>query len=263
MAEAVPSTDGVYFVPAFTGLGAPYWDPEARGAILGLTRGTTRAHLVRATLEAMAYQTQEVLECMQRESGIPLRELRVDGGAAENSFLMQFQSDVSRVPVDRPTLVESTGLGAAYLAGVEAGIWDPAQVRTLRETDRRFVPSMDEERRDALLAGWRKAVQRVLTQGGGAAPAGAAAPAPKPESRPRARRKPAVKAAARPIRKGPAKTAAGKRSRLRRTGARARSRDALRSSSARATARKTKKKTLPPRGHGTGGAAKRAGRKGR
>ncbi|MBI4863852.1 MAG: glycerol kinase GlpK, partial [Candidatus Riflebacteria bacterium] len=137
VAASVPSTEGVFFVPAFTGLGAPHWDPEARGAIVGLTRGTTRAHLVRATLEAMAFQTHDVLECMGRESGIALKELKVDGGASANNFLMQFQADLSGVPVDRPLNVESTALGAAFLAGVGAEIWSPEELLKIRCTERR------------------------------------------------------------------------------------------------------------------------------
>jgi len=164
IACSVTGTDGVYFVPAFTGLGAPHWDSGARAALFGMTRGTTRAHIVRAALEAMAYQAHDVLACMEKESGIPVKELKVDGGAVVNNFLMQFQSDVSQVPVDRPVLAESTALGVAYLAGVVANMWSPADLARIRATDRRFTPLMDASTRQALLAGWHAAVARVLSE---------------------------------------------------------------------------------------------------
>lgn len=208
IAERVATTDGVYFVPAFTGLGAPYWDPDARGAMVGLTRGTTRSHIVRATLESMAYQTQEVLGCMEADSGIPIRELRVDGGAAANGLLMQFQSDVSQVSVDRPTLVESTGLGAGYLAGVEAGIWDPEQVRTLRQTDRKFTPSMERGQRDALMEGWKAAVKRVLVKDMSAAGGGTKR---KPAAKKAAAKKAVAKAAKKVVAKAAKKAAPAKK----------------------------------------------------
>jgi glycerol kinase len=165
LAESVPDTHGVYLVPAFTGLGAPYWDAGARGAIVGLTRGAGRAHLVRATLESLAYQSRDVIDAMNEESGVPLRELRVDGGACANDFLMQFQADLLGVPVDRPALVETTAAGAAFLAGLGVGLWkDSASLAARRRRDRLFTPSMPPERREALYAGWKDAVARVRTR---------------------------------------------------------------------------------------------------
>jgi glycerol kinase len=165
IAESVPDTQGVYVVPAFTGLGAPYWDPAARGAILGITRGAGRAHLVRATLESLAYQSRDVIDAMNEESGVPLRELRVDGGASSNDFLMQFQADILGVPVDRPALVETTAAGAAYLAGLGVGLWKDAEsLARRRRRDRLFTPAMPPERREALYAGWKAAVERVRSR---------------------------------------------------------------------------------------------------
>jgi glycerol kinase len=164
IASSVPDTAGVHLVPAFAGLGAPWWDAGARGAILGLTRGAGRAHVVRAALESLAYQTRDVVDVMNEESGVRLVELRVDGGASANDFLMQFQSDVLGVPVDRPALVETTAAGAAFLAGLGVGFWkDPQTLRRTRVRDRLFTPSMGVEERDALYAGWRAAVARVRT----------------------------------------------------------------------------------------------------
>jgi len=165
IAESVPDTAGVYVVPAFTGLGAPYWDAGARGAVVGLTRGAGRAQLVRATLESLAYQSRDVIDVMNAESGVPLRELRVDGGACANDFLMQFQADILGVPVDRPALVETTAAGAAFLAGLGSGFWkDAAALVARRRRDRLFTPSMSPERREALYAGWTAAVERVRTR---------------------------------------------------------------------------------------------------
>jgi glycerol kinase len=162
LAESVEDTGGVYLVPAFVGLGAPYWDMYARGAVLGITRGTGRAHLVRATLEAIAYQTRDVLEAMAAEAGVPIRSLRVDGGAAANDFLCQFQADVLSVEVLRPVVTETTALGAAYLAGLGAGLWKcPADVAGRGRIERAFRPTMDEARRSALYRGWRRAVERA------------------------------------------------------------------------------------------------------
>jgi glycerol kinase len=162
IARSVPDTRGVVVVPAFAGLGAPYWDMNARGAVLGLTRGAGRAHLVRATLESLAYQSRDVVDVMNRDSGIPIQELRVDGGAAANDFLMQFQADILGVPVERPALVETTAAGAAYLAGLGAEVWkDPEQLRKLRSVERTFRPSMDPARRESLYDTWRSAVARV------------------------------------------------------------------------------------------------------
>ncbi len=163
LANSVPDTGGVYLVPAFTGLGAPYWDPYARGALVGITRGTTRAHIVRAALEAIAYQTCDVMRAMEQDAGVPLRALRVDGGAAVNNLLMQFQSDVLGVPVERPAVTETTALGAAYLAGLAAGVWQSQdEIRAQWHLDRRFEPAMEADRREQLLAGWRRAVERSL-----------------------------------------------------------------------------------------------------
>lgn len=163
LARSVDSTLGVYLVPAFVGLGAPYWDPDARGAILGLTRGVTRAHLVRAALEALAYQTRDVVETMASEAGAPIRVLRVDGGAAANDFLMQFQADVLGTTVDRPKVVETTALGAAMLAGLGVGLWTQAELERVRAVDRVFKPKMPEATRAALYEGWKCAVARVRT----------------------------------------------------------------------------------------------------
>ena len=163
IARSVDTTRGVYVVPAFSGLGAPYWDSDARGTITGLTRGAGRAHLVRAVLESIAYQSLDLIELMNRASGRPLAELRVDGGASANDFLMQFQADLLGVPVDRPAQIETTALGAAFLAGLAVGVWDdPAELADARHRERRFEPSMDAERRDALVAGWKRAVERAL-----------------------------------------------------------------------------------------------------
>ena len=160
LAESVDDTGGVYLVPAFVGLGAPYWDMYARGTIVGITRGTARAHMVRAALEAIASQSRDVLETMAAEAGVSLRSLRVDGGAAANDFLCQFQADLLDVPVLRPSVTETTGLGAAYLAGVGAGLWKPAELAGRWRLDRQFTPAMDEGRRNALYGGWRRAVER-------------------------------------------------------------------------------------------------------
>lgn len=161
LAESLTSNDGVYFVPAFVGLGAPYWDAEARGLLIGLTRGTTRAHLARAALEAMAYQTRDVLEAMQTDAGVPLAQLRVDGGATANNWLCQFQADALGVPVHRPVVQETTALGAAYLAGLAVGYWrDLDDLRQNWALDREFTPVLSADRRDRLYGDWRDAVQR-------------------------------------------------------------------------------------------------------
>jgi len=162
-ATKVDSTDGVYVVPAFTGLGAPYWDMYARGAIVGLTRGTNRNHLIRATLESLAYQTRDVLEAMEADSGLELKELRVDGGAAANDFLMQFQADILGSGVERPIVTETTALGAAYLAGLAVGYWeDKDEILAKRRVDRTFEPKMEEKKKEKLYAGWKKAVKRAM-----------------------------------------------------------------------------------------------------
>ncbi|WP_299072590.1 glycerol kinase GlpK [Accumulibacter sp.] len=163
LAASVPDSGGVYLVPAHTGLGAPYWDPYARGALLGMTRGTTRAHIARATLEAIAFQSAEVLKAMELDAGERLRELRVDGGGAANDLLLQFQADLLGVPVVRPRVTETTALGAAYLAGLAVGFWqDEAELASLWRAERRFEPAMSDAQRTALLGGWRRAVQRCL-----------------------------------------------------------------------------------------------------
>jgi len=162
-ATKVEDSLGVYVVPAFVGLGAPYWDMYARGAIMGLTRGTTRNHIIRATLESIAYQTRDVLELMRNECGIDLCELRVDGGACANNFLMQFQADILGVPVERPEIIETTALGAAYLAGLAVGFWkDQSMVAERRQVNRKFIPSMNEDKRKELYDNWKKAVKRAM-----------------------------------------------------------------------------------------------------
>jgi glycerol kinase len=158
-AMSVPDTNGVYFVPAFTGLGTPYWNPHARGMITGLSRGTERAHLIRAALEAIAYQSAEVLSVMEEESGISLQQLKVDGGAVQNNFLMQFQADIIGTEVLRPKVQETTALGAAFLAGLAVGLWkDKEELKSICAQDGHFVPEMGEEERQAKFAGWKKAV---------------------------------------------------------------------------------------------------------
>jgi glycerol kinase len=162
MARSIEENDDVYFVPALTGLGAPHWDPYARGAILGITRGTTRAHLVRAALESMAYQTRDVVLAMQRESGIPLKELRADGGAAANGFLMQFQADLLGVPVEVPSIAETTALGAAYLAGLATGFWSGREELAAHwQRARRYEPRMAAAQRDRLYSRWQEALSRA------------------------------------------------------------------------------------------------------
>jgi len=160
LAKEVPSSDGVYVVPAFVGLGTPYWDSEVRGAVFGLTRGTSKAHFVRATLESLAYQTRDVLEAMERDAGLKLQTLRVDGGAVRNELLMQFQSDMLSVPVERPVVDESTALGAAYLAGLAVGFWrDRDEIERQWAMEARYTPQMDAETRKRLYAGWQAAVR--------------------------------------------------------------------------------------------------------
>ena len=163
VAQEVVDTNGCYVVPAFTGLGAPYWDQYARGAIVGLTRGCNRAHIVRATLDSLTYQTYDVLNAMRADSGIALASLKVDGGASANNYLMQTQADIIGAPVLRPTCVESTAMGAAYLAGLAVGFWrDQAEIRKIWAVDRTFEPQLDARSRDARLHGWHRAVQRAF-----------------------------------------------------------------------------------------------------
>jgi glycerol kinase len=161
LAESLHSNDGVYFVPALTGLGSPHWDPHARGTIVGLTRGTGRAHLARATLEAIAYQTRDAVHAMQQATGLPLGELRADGGASANRWLMQFQADVLGAPVVLGGSTETTALGAAYLAGVGVGMWTVSDVRDWRREGARYEPRMSEDERAGLLAGWADALTRA------------------------------------------------------------------------------------------------------
>ncbi len=159
-AKRVDSTEGVYMVPAFVGLGTPYWDSDVRGAFFGLTRGTTKEHFIRATLESLAYQTKDVLDAMENDSGIPLKSLRVDGGAVKNDFLMQFQSDLLRVPVERPEVNETTALGAAYLAGLAVGFWKSQEdIAAHWKLEKNFDVQMEEETSKELLTGWHKAVK--------------------------------------------------------------------------------------------------------
>lgn len=160
-AMKAPDSGGVYVVPAFAGLGAPYWDMYARGAILGMTLGTSKAQIIRATLESLAYQTKDVLDAMEQDSGLKLSALRVDGGASANNLLMQFQADMLHVPVERPAVVETTAFGAACLAGLAAGYWEKAALARNWRCERRFDPAMDEGTRKRLYAGWQKAVSRA------------------------------------------------------------------------------------------------------
>ncbi len=162
LATSVPDTGGVYLVPAFAGLGAPHWDPYARGAIVGMTRGTTAAHIARAALEAIAYQARDVIQAMEGDAGRPLAELRVDGGASRNDHLMQFQADVLGVSVVRPAITETTALGAAYLAGLAVGVWsDVDEVAAQWREERRFEPSMSEDERSLRLHSWLRALERA------------------------------------------------------------------------------------------------------
>ncbi|MBM0867760.1 glycerol kinase GlpK [Staphylococcus auricularis] len=159
-AKRVDSTEGVYFVPAFVGLGTPYWDTDARGSIFGLTRGTSKEHFIRATLESLCYQTRDVLEAMEKDSGIKVNNLRVDGGAVKNNFIMQFQSDLLNVGVERPEINETTALGAAYLAGLAVDFWDNKDdIEDRWQLDKEFLPEMEEDQREKLYKGWKKAVE--------------------------------------------------------------------------------------------------------
>jgi glycerol kinase len=162
LAAGVDDTGGVYLVPAFVGLGAPWWDPRARGALLGMTRGTGLPQIARATIEAIAYQVRDVVEAMNADAGQPMGALRVDGGAAANDTLLQFQADILDLPVERPVVAETTALGAAWLAGLATGFWrDSTEIAADRAVDRRFEPSMEPARRDRLLRGWKRAVERA------------------------------------------------------------------------------------------------------
>jgi len=162
-ANKVEDSNGVYLVPAFTGLGAPYWDMDARGVIVGLTRGANKNHIIRAALESIAYQTRDVLEVMEEDSGIKLKELRVDGGAAANNFLMQFQSDILGVPIKRPNIIETTALGAAYLAGLAVGFWScREEIWEKWNVNQSFEPQMEIEKREHIYRGWKEAVKKAI-----------------------------------------------------------------------------------------------------
>jgi glycerol kinase len=161
LAGSVPNSGGVYLVPAFVGLGAPYWDPYARGAILGITRGTTAAHVARAALDAIAFQTRDLVAAMQRDAGVALKDLKVDGGAAVNNALLQFQADILGTPVHRPVTFETTALGAAYLAGLAVGYWkNQDDLKRNWALDREFKPQMPRDQSDKLYRRWQKAVER-------------------------------------------------------------------------------------------------------
>lgn len=160
IAQEVADNGGVYFVPAFTGLGAPHWDMYSRGTLVGLTRGANRAHIVRAALESIAYQSADVIEAMESDAGIKTVALRVDGGASANSFLMQFQADLVNADVIRPEVIETTAMGAAMLAGRAVGLWTDGDLRNLQSVDREFIPAMDERHRALLLRHWHRAVER-------------------------------------------------------------------------------------------------------
>ncbi len=162
ISESVPDTNGCYVVPAFTGLGAPYWDQYARGTIVGITRGVKREHIIRATVESLAYQSNDVINAMTADSSIPLNVLKVDGGASANNFLMQFQADITGSPVKRPKNVESTASGAAYLAGLSSGFWTLDELKSFHGKSTVFEPKMKKERRESLLSGWKKAVMQSL-----------------------------------------------------------------------------------------------------
>ena len=162
MAEAVRDSHDVVVVPAFAGLGAPYWDMYARGAIFGLTRDSNENHFAKATLDSLAYQTRDILEAMQKDSGADLRSLKVDGGAVANNYLMQFQSNILGVPVLRPEVTESTAQGAAYMAGIGAGIWELEDLKEVQKIEREFTPEMVKNDRDELYGNWNKAVKRTM-----------------------------------------------------------------------------------------------------
>jgi glycerol kinase len=164
LAKNIADTGGVYFVPAFSGLGAPYWDMYAKGMITGITRGTGIEEITRAALESIAYQTRDVLEAMVKDSGIEIKCLKVDGGAANNDFLMQFQSDILSVPVEKPENIESTVLGVAYLAGLCTGFWSMEEILKFNESNKSYQPSLHAEKREKLYEGWKQAVNRTKTK---------------------------------------------------------------------------------------------------
>ncbi|MEM2698912.1 MAG: FGGY-family carbohydrate kinase, partial [Ignisphaera sp.] len=163
LAESTPDTGGIYFVPAFVGLGAPYWDQYARGLIIGITRGTERRHIARATLEAIAYLTRDVVEAMKADVGEEIKVLKADGGASKSDFLLQFQADILGIKVVRPAIPETTSLGIAYLTGIAAGVWRSLdEIRGIWRIDREFVPGMDPATRERLYSGWKAAVKRAI-----------------------------------------------------------------------------------------------------
>jgi glycerol kinase len=167
LARSLDSNDGVYFVPALTGLGSPHWDPYARGTIVGLTRGSTKAHLARAALEAMAYQTVDAVRAMEQASGVKLEELRADGGATANAWMLQFQADLLGIPVVVPEISETTALGAAYLAGVATNTWTEADVREMWTEAARYEPAMADDQREELMDGWQRAIASTRNNSGG------------------------------------------------------------------------------------------------
>ena len=165
IAMSVEDTNGVYIVPAFTGMGAPYWDMYAKGIMTGLTRGAKKAHIVRAALESIAYQTKDLLDAITEDSNAPLKELMVDGGACENDFIMQFQANMLNCPVNKPNCIESTALGAAFLAGLATGVWkDKAELKKVRTTKKIFISEITDEKREELYSGWKKSVDMCLTK---------------------------------------------------------------------------------------------------
>lgn len=162
-AEKVLDTAGVYVVPAFTGMGAPYWEPDARGIIVGLSRGSNKNHLIRATLESLAYQSKDVIDAMLGDSSVSLKDIKVDGGVSANNFLMQFLADITATCVERPINTETTSTGAAFLAGLAVGYWtDRQEIMHLREIDKKFKPHIDDKKRKSLYQGWQKAVKAAL-----------------------------------------------------------------------------------------------------
>jgi len=162
IAKSIKSSEGVYFVPAFSGLGAPYWNMDARGAIVGMTQGTTYKHIVRATLESLAFQSMEVVKAMEQDTNIKLEKLYVDGGATANNFLMQFQADILKTPVLRPVNIETTALGAAFLAGLGVEFCSFDDLKELKEIDNEFLPEMPDNQQTTLINGWKKAIEQVL-----------------------------------------------------------------------------------------------------
>jgi len=165
MARALDNNEGVYFVPALVGMGAPYWDPDARGVITGITRGTKKEHIVRAALEAMCYQTKDVIEAMQKDTGLKIKDLRVDGGAAGNDLLCQFQANILGADVIRPKIIELTSLGAAYLAGLATGYWkNTSSIKKYWKKDKVFKPRISRKEADNLYKGWKNAVSKALSE---------------------------------------------------------------------------------------------------